>query len=588
MKKTSRLAALVAVGLAAALVATPGALGAAKKVIKPKPKVNKPTKPKVTTASTAATTAATTATTAGTTATTAAKAPAKTGGKLTVGIEAESTNWLPWNAWSIPGVVVASSVYDRLMIYTDKGVAECYTCESIGTTDNGLTYTLKLRSGIKFHNGEDFNAQAVIDDINAKRTPTTFSNSIFTFIFIQPNIKTIDKVDDLTVKFTMTGPWVNFPLYLTGQIGMTAAPACVKNPQQCAAKPIGTGPFKFGEWVPDDHFTAVKNENYWRKGFPLVDQVTFKPIPDEVVRINALKSGDIDMIDTFNGAKIAELRDLKTASKINYSDSDDFAETTYVALNAAKAPTDDRRIRCALAMLTDQDEIIKVKYRGALTAANGPFGPGNLGYVKGDISSLGYPAPNADKAKALIADYLKEKGLSELPTIELGTTSVPDNIDVTAFIAQQWKSKAGINTKQVNTEQAKYITDVLLPGNFTATGLRTYGGPDPETNAVFIATATFAPVGSPTLNIQRIRNPIIDDALAKLRTNTDPVLRKRYAEALSREYNDNCYSAWLYVTTWGIGAQKNVTGFEDYNLPSGSKAAHMVAGYFWVGNVAKG
>ncbi len=586
MKKTSRLAALVAVGLAAALVATPGALGAAKKVIKPKPKVTKATKPKVTTASTAATTA----TTAGTTATTAATpTPAKTGGKLTVGIEAESTNYIPSTAWAVSGVIVGSAVYDRLMDANDKGVAECYTCESMATTDNGVTWTMKLRPGIKFHNGEDLNADAVITDINYKRNPASFSNGIFTAFILPPTIKTMEKGEnDLTIKFTMTGPWVNFPIYLTGQIGQTAAPACYKNPQQCAANPIGTGPFKFKEWVPDDHFTAVKNESYWRKGFPLVDQVTFKPIPDEVVRINALKSGDIDMIDTFNGAKIAEMRDLKTAGKINYSDSDQFGEATWVALNNDKPPLNDKRVRCALAMLTDQEELIKVKYRGALGVANGPFGPGNLGYGPGDLTSLGYPAPNVDKAKALIADYLKEKGLSELQTIELGTTSVPDNIDVTAFVAQQWKTKAGINTKQVNTEQAKYISDILLPGNFMATGLRGYSGADPEVNNVFWNSLTFAPSGVATLNIQRIKNPIIDDALGKLRTNSDPTLRKRYAEAIAREFNDNCYNVWLYRTTWGVGAQKNITGFEDYTLPSGAKRAHLVAGYFWPGSVAKG
>ena len=589
MKKTSRLAAFVAVAVAAALVASPGALGAAKGKGKAKAKAKgKPavTKPAVTTAPAAQTTAPAPQTTVKAPQTTV-KAPAATGGKLTVGIEAESTNYIPSTAWAVSGQIVATSIYDRMMELTEKGLVECYTCQSIDTTDNGVTWTMKLKSNIKFHNGEDFNADAVIGDIRYKQNPASFSNGIFTAFILPPTIKTMDKVDDLTVRFNMTGPWVNFPVYLTGQIGETAAPACYKNPQQCAANPIGTGAFKFKEWVPDDHFTAVKNDAYWRKGFPLVDQVTFKPIPDEVVRINALKSGDIDMISTFNGAKIAEMRDLKKDGKIAEADSDAFGEATWVALNNDKAPLNDKRVRCALAMLTDQEELIKIKYRGALGVANGPFGPGNLGYGAGDLTSLGYPAPNVDKAKALIADYLAEKGLKELPTIDLGTTSVPDNIDVTAFIAQQWKSKAGINTKQVNTEQAKYITDILLPGNFMATGLRGYSGQDPEVNNVFWNSLTFAPSGAATLNIQRIKNPIIDDALSKLRTNSDPALRTRYAKAIATEFNENCYNVWLYRTTWGVGAQKGVSGFADRPLLSGAKSPSLVAGYFWVGAVAK-
>ena len=165
---------------------------------------------------------------------------------------------------------------------------------------------------------------------------------------------------------------------------------------------------------------------------------------------------------------------------------------------------------------------------------------------------------------------------------------MPDNIDVTSYIAQQWKAKAGIKTSDVvATEQSKYITDVLLAGNFMATGLRGYSGRDPETNNVFWNSLTYAPSGTTTLNIQRLRNPIIDEALKQLRTNDDPVLRKRFAKAISTEFNDNCYNIWLYQTTWGIGAQKNITGFESYTLPSGSQSTKMVAGYTWAGNFQK-
>ena len=120
-----------------------------------------------------------------------------------------------------------------------------------------------------------------------------------------------------------------------------------------------------------------------------------------------------------------------------------------------------------------------------------------------------------------------------------------------------------------------------------ATGLRFGAGPDPESVNVFYNSATYQPNGTPTLNIQRTRNPIIDEAFKQLRTTSDPVLKKRFAKALAQEFNENCYNVFLYQTTWGVGAQKNITGFEDYTLPSGNKRAHMVAGYVWPGNFQK-
>ena len=91
----------------------------------------------------------------------------------------------------------------------------------------------------------------------------------------------------------------------------------------------------------------------------------------------------------------------------------------------------------------------------------------------------------------------------------------------------------------------------------------------------------------PGSGIAEPAQPIIDESLGKLRTTSDPVLRKRYALAIAREFNENCYNVWLYRTTWGVGAQKNITGFDDWTLPSGNLRAHMVAGYVWAGNFKK-
>ena len=175
-------------------------------------------------------------------------------------------------------------------------------------------------------------------------------------------------------------PWVPFPYYLAGgiggQIAYIAAPSMLANPNG-TSHPVGTGPFVFKEWIPNDHFTATANPNYWRKGMPYLSQITYKPIPDESARAEALKSGTIDLMITDTPQIITQFRGNKSYSYID--DSTHVAgepDMNCVQLNCLAKPFNDPNVRQAAAMAVNRQPVRQGHRRGRPAGEQRPLRPG--------------------------------------------------------------------------------------------------------------------------------------------------------------------------------------------------------------------
>ena len=158
-----------------------------------------------------------------------------------------------------------------------------------------VTWQFKLREGVKFHNGEPFNAQAVKFTIDRVLDPKAKAPTI-------SYIRTIDHVtvvDDYTVNVVTKKPDPLVPTRMSRYPTYIVPPAYIAKvgKDAFAQKPVGTGPYKFGEWVRDDHITLLANQEYWR-GAPVVKKVTWRPIPESASRVAALMAGEVDIIDT--------------------------------------------------------------------------------------------------------------------------------------------------------------------------------------------------------------------------------------------------------------------------------------------------
>ena len=253
------------------------------------------------------TTAAGGGTTAAGAASTAAAGKPVPGGSLSVGLEAENnTGWyMPDAQCPVSCAYVTNNLFDPLMKVDSTGKPAPWLALSATPNADATVWTIKLRQGVKFHNGEPFDATAVKMNIDAGKAGSVLA------LALAP-VKETKVIDPYTVEIDMNSPWGALPESPQRQGFMMAAPA------QITAKdknhPIGTGPFMFKEWVPNDHLTVEKNPNYWYKDpktgdqLPYLDEVIFKPIPEISAREAALKSGQIDVMHTSNGNEIAKLQ----------------------------------------------------------------------------------------------------------------------------------------------------------------------------------------------------------------------------------------------------------------------------------------
>ena len=207
------------------------------------------------------------------------------GGTLTVGIDGESSGYSPQvDPWAHGGHIIARAVFDTLAAYDVDGRAVPYLAESITANPEATVWTIVLRPGISFHNGEPLNADAVRLNFEAVKASAQFKDTLSL-------LASMAVVDDLTLELTMNAPWGSFPNVLTGgfagQVGYIAAPAMLADPAG-GRSPIGTGPFEFVEWVPDDHLTVARNDDYWQ-GAPYLDGVEFRPIADSTSRAGGVR-----------------------------------------------------------------------------------------------------------------------------------------------------------------------------------------------------------------------------------------------------------------------------------------------------------
>jgi peptide/nickel transport system substrate-binding protein len=497
-------------------------------------------------------------TTAAGTATTAAAKPVR-GGSLSVGLEAENnTGWfMPDAQCPVTCAYVTNNLFDPLMKVDSDGTLQPWLALKATPNADATVWTVTLRQGVKFHNGEDFNADAVKQNIDAGKAGSVLA------LALAP-ITATKVIDTYTVEIDCS-PWGALPASFPAQGFMMAAPAQIKTKDK--NNPIGTGPFKFKEWVPNDHLTLVRNENYWYKDpktgdqLPYLDSVTFKPIPEIAAREAALKSGQIDMMHTSNGNEITKLKDDKNFTELLQNKP---AEVAYFLINQLIPALADVRVRQALAYCLDRDALNKQRGGGITPPANGPFAPGSLGY----LDDTGYPKTrDVTKAKALIADYVKDKG--PLPTFKFGTTNDPFNVETNQLVQAQW-AECGIKTDILQIEQTQYITEA---GNGTAQfeifSWRNHGFADTDGNYYFWSSALAPPAGKFAINFGRMVDPDIDANLKLERESLDPAVRKKASQALNTIMGTKAEAIWANWVTWANISHTNVHGLDQYVLENG-------------------
>lgn len=489
-----------------------------------------------------------------------ASGPPKAGGSIKFALEAESDGFNPSsNRWAISGYMVGNAVFDPLSAYDASGNWAPYLAKAFTPSADFKTWTVDLRAGVNFSDGTPVDATAVklaLDTVKANALTGAALANMGSITVVSASQLTISTVD----------AWASLPAVLTTQVGFIAAPAQLKAEGAAASRqPIGSGPFIQKEWIPDNRWTGTKNANYWRsddKGnkLPYLDSVEFRPIVDPQNRVNALLSGDVQMIHTTDWTAINRLQSEAASGNIQFVADGTETEEQMLMFNTQKAPVDDVRVRQGLTLCTDPNAILVVQETPAARLADSQFTKESPWY-----SNSGFTTSDAAKGKALLDQVKAEKGPI---TVSLGTTPVPANTNTTALIKQQWEA-CGVTVNTTTSEQSKFVADAVT-GNYTVNLWRQFAASDPDGDYVWWTGKNAS--GGLTLNIARLKDAQIDAALDKARASKDVAVRKQAYADLQKRQTELAPYIWISHTQWAIGAAKNIRNITNQTLPDGQAA----------------
>ena len=487
----------------------------------------------------------------------------KHGGSITFALGAETTGGycLPGDAeLATNGIEVATAIYDTLTTINAKGQIVPFLAQSVTPDPTYQTWTITLRPGIKFQDGEPLDAAAVKLNLDTYRGDNpNISSPLNGFTF--KNITSVTATDPMTVVVQTATPWPAFPSYLygSGRTGIVA-PAQLASNAVCPTKMIGTGPFELVSWLPNESLTVKRNPNYWQKGLPYLDSIKFVPVTEAASQLNGLIAGDYDMIQTADALNIIALRQRKASGQANEFDTDAGAEVGYGLLNLAKPPFNDINARLAVAYAGNANELNQIRNRGLETIATGPFAPGTPYYLTpAQAAAAGAPHHDLAKAKHYAALYSAAHGGQPL-NFEFLTVTDPELL-AQAEIVKEQDSKAGIGVTIKQVDQSTLIS-LALAGDFDESAFLNHPQGDPDTQYVWWHS------GSP-VNFSHINDPVIDADLDQGRVSTNPAQRVALYRNLNERFSSQVYELWAWYNKWAVASQPNVEGLTVSPLPDG-------------------
>ncbi len=447
------------------------------------------------------------------------------------------------------GRIVFASICDKLFDIDAKLNVVPQLALSHETSPDGKAVTIKLRPGVKFHDGEPLDAEAAKFSIERHMT---MQGS-----FRRPELAQVDKVevvDPLTFRLVLKTPFSPLIAQLTDRAGMMVSPKAAREAgDRFGQKPICAGPYALVERVQQDRIVVQKFPDYWNKDNVHIDRITYVPIADSTVRLANLKSGQLDLIERALATDIKDIRStrglkLATALELGYQG---------VTINtgkgdAAKGPLgSDVRVRQALEASIDREAISQVVFNGEFKPGNQWVSPENPYYQ----ATLPVPKRDLAKARRLIA----EAGVKTPIDVEFMVANNPETRQV-AEVMQAMAAEAGFAMKIRVTEFATSLKEAE-DGNYQAYMLAWSGRTDPDGN-LFIFSRTGAPQ-----NYSGYSNATVDAAIDEARTRNDQAERKAIYLKAAQQLLTDVPILYLYHRIVIIAHRDRLEGYQQ--MPDG-------------------
>jgi len=410
-------------------------------------------------------------------------------------------------------------------------------------SDDALTLTMTLKSGVTFHDGTPFDAEAVKFNLDRARTmPESLRKSEVS------SIEAVTALDPSTVAIKLKQPDATLLAQFADRAGMMLSPKA-SAAGDVNANPVCSGPYKFVSRVQNDRITVERFANYWNKDAYHFDRIVFFSIPDTTVRFANLRSGDLDMIERMAAT---DVKTAKADSKLSVAIGPGLG---YMAIDfniangdRAKTPAgQDARVRRAFGLAIDRQVISDVVFEGLYPTTAQPFPPASPYAVKQPV-----PPRDLDKAKAL----LKEAGVPLPIKLEFKVANNPTMQQV-AQIVQAMTAEAGFEINLLASDFATQLKE-MQQGNFES-DIRAWSGRiDPDGNIHQFVTC------KGNLNDGRYCNPEADRLLNEARTTSDEAKRReKYAAVLDIVQKD-APLIYLYIEPRVFAMTKKLQGFTPH------------------------
>jgi peptide/nickel transport system substrate-binding protein len=463
---------------------------------------------------------------------------------LRIGLAEDPDVLDPTLARTYVGRIVFSALCDKLFDIDEKLNIVPQLALSHETSADGKEVTIKLRPGVKFQDGEPFDAEAAKFSLDRH---LTMQGS-----FRKPELAALDHVDvvdPLTIKLVLKTPFAPLIAQLTDRAGMMVSPKAAKEEgDKFGQHPVCAGPYKFVERVQQDRMVFEKFADYWNKDNVFIDRVVFLPIVDATVRLANLKSGGLDLIERLLATDIKDVRadnrlKLATALELGY-----MGLTVNTGNDKNKGPlSQSEKVRQALDLSIDREALNQVVFNGEFTPGNQWVSPEHPYYQKS------FPIRPRDiaKAKAL----LKESGVTLPVSVDFMVPKGAEN-EAVAQVIQSMAAEAGFDLKIRLLEWATSLAQAQA-GEYQLFLLGWSGRIDPDGNA-YIFQHSKAPQ-----NESFYSNPEADKVLEEARLVTDPAQRKAIYEKLTKIVLNDDPILYLYHRKLLIAHAARLEGYKQ-------------------------
>lgn len=462
-------------------------------------------------------------------------------GVLIVGQIAEPKALDPAAVTAVNDFRILMNVYDGLVRYKD-GTLEVEPALATDWTisEDGTEYTFTLRDGVKFHDGSDFNAEAV--KFNFERMLNEdhpyHDTGPFPLSFFFSAVETVEAVDETTVKFTLNSPYAPFLSNLAYPTGLLVSPAAVEeHGAEFGRNPSGTGAFKFAEWRSNEAVVIEANADYW-DGTPELQAVVFRPITDANTRTAEMLAGGIDLMVEVPPVALSEFQGAE------YSVHEQAGpHVWFLILNAKEGPFADKRVRQAANYAINKEALVNDVLEGTAAVAAGPTPPAFAWAYNKTLQPYAY---DPEKAKALLAEagaegaeltfYVTEGGSGMLDPIAMGTAIQAD--------LQAVGLKVKIETYEWNTFLGQVNPGLEGKADMAEMAWMTN---DPDT-LPYLALRTEAWPDKGGFNSGYYSNPKVDELLESARAATDQGERAKLYQEMQTIVQDD--APWVFVANW--------------------------------------